>query len=375
MFNKLREILANATHIYNENSPAFRIYKNPYRFLFKPVYRLYGLLIRFEKTDMNNPASSINNFIVESANQFRAMQGLQAHLDIHYSYIDLHAFRGNAGHLRYPFVIYYLILIPIHMIFLPLMCIKGLQAISVNCLIRISIIFSVILAKFSFKRAYNVTFANDHSFLLRSLAEAFFIFGKNVSYVQHGPVGKHFPPLSCYKICYLDGKNTLSIYREISNFNSDITTHLVGPVRLLSMASELQCEEKFIGVLPSLRDEPINVENSIKEIVNKTDLSIWVKLHPRDTADRYSSFVKNKLHKSDSIEIFLAQCHCVISGASGSIIDAAYLGVPVLPMIGIYDKRSPYQWVKDFPFCDNFSSVNAIEIKKSQFHYVTDRCL
>lgn len=169
---------------------------------------------------------------------------------------------------------------------------------------------------------------NDHTPYCLSAAEYYTNMDSKVIYVQHAPVGNHFPPLR-WDLSLLYSERYADIYRKIATSRGVVfdesKIRIVGDVRLKSVKSAKR--ERYgisrILVAYNLLDSLSAVDNVAKTLFN-LGYDVVLRAHPLDS--RKTPF---SLDKSSSLMYDLSSCDALICNESGILLEALYCGLYV----------------------------------------------
>ena len=163
--------------------------------------------------------------------------------------------------------------------------------------------------------------SNDHAYYFRALINS----NKDVSYVQHGAIGRNFPPLDSFSKVYLDNRFSLKRYPEpctrvevICGVEVATPSHrglTFNDGFILIFMNNQRCQKQLAELVSKVRDAYPN--------------PIQVRLHPSIEAIDLDLKVDVIRARELPLERHILGAHFCIAGASTVVIDCARMCVPV----------------------------------------------
>lgn len=169
---------------------------------------------------------------------------------------------------------------------------------------------------------------NDHTPYCLSAADYFKKQGSKVIYVQHAPVGSHFPPLR-WDLSLLYSQRYLDVYRKIADSRGvafdETKIRVIGDIRLKAL-KPAQKERNGISrilIAYNLLDS-LSAVDCLAETLSNLGYDILLRPHPLDK--RKTRF---SLENSSSLLNDLSLCDALICNESGILLEALYCGMYV----------------------------------------------
>ncbi len=176
--------------------------------------------------------------------------------------------------------------------------------------------------------------SNDHVFWTCTIAKVARTLNIPVIYMQHAPVTRNFPPLTC-DYAFLNGRDALDKYKH-AGISSHTTVFLTGIPKFDKYSDEYNSSNRVehIGICTN-RLDPIDKAEKVVKLICDIDATIdlWLRPHPADNrrkvwrklSDDYGVAFSNP-EKEESFA-FLDKVDAIIAGQSGIHLEACLMNV------------------------------------------------
>ena len=192
-------------------------------------------------------------------------------------------------------------------------------------IIKLSILETIVWRKY---HCNTLIIYNDHVPYSLSAVEFFRRKGARVVYVQHAPVGNHFPPIR-WDLTLLYSQRYLDVYKEVSMNRGlpldESKVRIIGDIRLKSLVSAKRERKDILRVLVAynLLDDLSSVE-SVAEALSNLGYEVILRPHPLDNRK-----TRLRLDTRNSLVHDLNLCDALVCNESGILLEALYCGLYV----------------------------------------------